>query len=335
MWDLIDESVGAVPPNCGCSYKAGTFSVESVCFTGGKTILVFFSILVGGFGLGTAGPGATEMGTARIAAAKMLETINRKPLVDINQPGKKLTGKVAGELVLDNVMFEYKKKGTGGAAAGEDVQPVFGGVNLKIPAGKTVALVGESGCGKSTIAKLVQRFYDPSGGSILLDGTDLKKLDLKDLRSNIGVVSQEPLLFNTSVLENIRNGKPGASDAECIEAAKKANAHEFIDNFPDKYHTGVGPKGSKLSGGQKQVRARARGSDPEAASQRERASSERLLTLPAFFRTQRVAIARAILRNPAVLILDEATSALDNQYVRARQRRAQERLAQAKRARKS
>ncbi|GMI25951.1 hypothetical protein TeGR_g2851, partial [Tetraparma gracilis] len=279
MWDLLDESVGAVPPNCGCSYKAGTFSVESVCFTGGKTILVFFSILVGGFGLGTAGPGAKEMGKARIAAAKMLETINRKPLVDINQPGKKLTGKVAGELVLDNVMFEYKKKGTGGAAAGEDVQPVFGGVNLKIPAGKTVALVGESGCGKSTIAKLVQRFYDPSGGSILLDGTDLKKLDLKDLRSNIGVVSQEPLLFNTSVLENIRNGKPGASDAECIEAAKKANAHEFIDNFPDKYHTGVGPKGSKLGGGQK----------------------------------QRVAIARAILRNPAVLILDEATSALDNQ----------------------
>jgi len=267
------EGLDMVSPNCGCGYTAGTFSVESVCFTGGKTILVFFSILVGGFGLGTAGPGAKELGKARIAAAKMLEVIERKPQVNIDKPGKKITS-IKGDLELKNVHFHYKKKG-----GDNSVQAVFGGVDLKIPAGKTVALVGESGCGKSTIAKLLQRFYDPNQGEILLDGQDISSLDLRDLRSNIGVVSQEPLLFNTSVMDNIRNGKPDATDAEVIAAAKMANAHTFIDQFPDKYLTSVGPKGSKLSGGQK----------------------------------QRVAIARAILRNPAILILDEATSALDNE----------------------
>ena len=110
---------------------------------------------------------------------------------------------------------------------------------MKIEAGQTVALVGESGCGKSTIARLVQRFYDPVGGFITLDGVDLKDLDLQDLRANIGVVSQEALLFDTSVLENIRIGKPSATDAECIEAAKNANAHEFISSFPEGYQTNV------------------------------------------------------------------------------------------------
>jgi len=138
--------------------------------------------------------------------------------------------------------------------------------------------VGESGCGKSTIAKLVQRFYDPSEGRILLDGVDLKDIAVADLRANIGVVSQEPLLFDKSIKENIRYGKPNASDEEIMQAAKNANAHKFISQFTDGYDTMVGPRGSRLSGGQK----------------------------------QRVAIARAILRNPPILILDEATSALDN-----------------------
>lgn len=144
--------------------------------------------------------------------------------------------------------------------------------------GQTVALVGESGCGKSTVAKLVQRFYDPSAGRILLDGVDLKDIAVSDLRSNIGVVSQEPLLFDKSIKENIRYGKPDASDEEIMQAAMNANAHTFILQFPDTYDTVVGPRGSKLSGGQK----------------------------------QRIAIARALLRNPPILILDEATSALDN-----------------------
>merc|ERR1712125_45157 len=147
-----------------------------------------------------------------------------------------------------------------------------------VGSGETVALVGESGCGKSTIAKLVQRFYDPTEGRVLLDGVDLKDIAVSDLRANIGVVSQEPLLFDKSIKENIRYGKPDASDQDIMNAAMNANAHAFISQFPDGYDTMVGPRGSKLSGGQK----------------------------------QRVAIARAILRNPAILILDEATSALDN-----------------------
>lgn len=138
--------------------------------------------------------------------------------------------------------------------------------------------VGESGCGKSTIAKLVQRFYDPTGGRILLDGTDLRDINVSDLRSCIGVVSQEPILFDVTIEENIRYGKPNATFEEIVEAARSANAHDFIMSFPDGYQTAVGPKGGKLSGGQK----------------------------------QRVAIARAILRDPPILILDEATSALDN-----------------------
>jgi len=138
--------------------------------------------------------------------------------------------------------------------------------------------VGESGCGKSTIAKLLQRFYDPNEGKILLDGVDLKDIALQDLRQIIGVVSQEPLLFDKSIRDNIRYGRLDASDDDIFEAARNANAHGFISKFPDGYDTLVGPRGGKLSGGQK----------------------------------QRVAIARALLRNPNILILDEATSALDN-----------------------
>mmetsp|Transcript_22245 Transcript_22245/g.46203 ORF Transcript_22245/g.46203 Transcript_22245/m.46203 type:complete len:1407 (-) Transcript_22245:54-4274(-) len=269
-------SMGMVNPKCGCGYSftdAGVGSVvsEQVCFTGGKTMLVFFSILVGAFGLGTAGPFSKAIREAMLAAAKMLEVINRVPDINIAATGKRELKVVQGDIGLLDVHFQYD------TGKGEP-QKVFGGVNLKIKAGTTVALVGESGCGKSTVARLVQRFYDPTGGTITLDGIDMKDLDLTSLRSHIGVVSQEALLFDTSVIENIRIGKPGASDQECIEAAKNANAHEFISNFPDGYNTVVGPRGGKLSGGEK----------------------------------QRVAIARALLRNPPILILDEATSALDN-----------------------
>ena len=112
--------------------------------------------------------------------------------------------------------------------------------------------VGESGCGKSTIAKLVQRFYDPTGGRILLDGTDLRDINVSDLRKCIGVVSQEPILFDATIEDNIRYGKPDATFEEIVEAAISANAHDFIMSFPDGYQTLVGPKGGKLSGGQKQ-----------------------------------------------------------------------------------
>lgn len=150
-----------------------------------------------------------------------------------------------------------------------------------------MALVGGSGSGKSTAVQLVERFYDPDRGSVLLDGTDLKDLDVKWLRQQIGLVSQEPILFSGTIADNIRLGKPGSSTFEEVQdAAKKANAHDFIMKFPKGYDTDVGTGGGKLSGGQK----------------------------------QRVAIARAIIKDPAILLLDEATSALDNESERVVQK---------------
>lgn len=266
--------LGVPSPNCGCGYSSESSGLEDLvtgqCMTGGKVLLTFFSILVGAFGLGTTGPFFQSLGAACLSAAKMLEVMERKPLIDVTGGGKALDT-VVGDIELRDVCFEYKnKKG--------ETQPVFDGLNLKVKAGQTVALVGESGCGKSTVARLVQRFYSPTTGQVLLDGHDISTLDIVNLRSHIGVVSQEALLFETSILNNIRYGKSGATDEQCIAAAKAANAHEFISSFPDGYQTNVGPRGSKLSGGEK----------------------------------QRVAIARALLRNPDILILDEATSALDN-----------------------
>ncbi len=150
-------------------------------------------------------------------------------------------------------------------------------INIKIPAGKTIAIIGKSGAGKSTLVSLLPRFYDPTEGSIFLDGVDLRDFDLTDLRKLFGIVSQEVVVFNMSVAENIALGKPGATREEIVRAAKLAYAHEFIDKLPQGYDTVLGKEGFSLSGGQK----------------------------------QRIAIARAILKNPPVLILDEATSHLD------------------------
>ncbi|CAF4325445.1 unnamed protein product, partial [Adineta steineri] len=153
--------------------------------------------------------------------------------------------------------------------------PILNKLSLKFPSGKTVALVGASGCGKSTTIQLIQRFYDPEHGQVLLDGRDIKTLNVAWLRSQIGIVSQEPVLFTGSIEENIRFGNPNATDDEVQAAAKMANAHEFIMDLPENYKT---TSGDKLSGGQK----------------------------------QRVAIARALVSKPKILLLDEATSALDN-----------------------
>ncbi|XP_074264683.1 ABC transporter B family member 2-like [Silene latifolia] len=176
--------------------------------------------------------------------------------------------KVEGSVELREVEFSYPSR--------PDVV-VFKDFNLKVKAGQSMALVGQSGSGKSSVISLILRFYDPTAGKVMVDGKDLKKLKLKSLRKHIGLVQQEPALFATSIYENIMYGKEGATESEVVEAAKLANAHNFISSLPEGYHTKVGERGVQLSGGQK----------------------------------QRVAIARAVLKNPAILLLDEATSALD------------------------
>lgn len=268
-WDTIDDTIPS--PNCGCGYEQSADSdlgadVLSGCVSGGRILMVFFSIVIGGFSAGQVGPGVKALAEARMAAAKLLAVIEREPEIgdcdeedesDKQKRKKRLCrDDVRGEIALENVHFSYRrepvqpKPENGDDTSAEDPHPatniVFGGCNLTIKAGETVALVGESGCGKSTIAKLVQRFYDPTDGRILLDGTDLKDINVRDLRSCIGVVSQEPLLFDTTIEDNIRYGKPDATFEEIVKAAESANAHDFIMSFPDGYQTKVGPKGGKF-----------------------------------------------------------------------------------------
>ena len=179
---------------------------------------------------------------------------------------------VKGHVRYDHVSFHYS----------DDETPVLSDISIDIPAGKSIALVGPSGSGKTTICSLLPRFYDVTGGSITVDGKDIRGLTLKSLRSQIGMVQQDVYLFDGTIKDNIAYGKPGASDEEIIKAAKCASIHDFIMELPDKYDTYVGEHGTRLSGGQK----------------------------------QRISIARVFLKNPPILILDEATSALDNESER-------------------
>ncbi len=190
-----------------------------------------------------------------------------------DRPGATPLGDVRGAIAFNDVGFGYEQEG----------RPVFDGLSLAIEPGECVALVGASGVGKSTLCALIPRFYDVTAGAITFDGRDVREVTLKSLRSSIGVVQQDVYLFSGTVAENLRYGRPGASDADVVAAAKAANAHGFISALPNGYATDIGQRGVKLSGGQK----------------------------------QRLTIARAFLKNPVVLIFDEATSALDNESERA------------------
>ncbi|CAI9109590.1 OLC1v1009434C1 [Oldenlandia corymbosa var. corymbosa] len=235
---------------------------------GGTVFAVGAAIAIGGLSLGSGLSNVKYFSEASAAADRIMEIIARVPKIDSdNMEGEILTN-VSGEVEFKHVEFAYPSRP-------ESV--IFKDFSLKIPAGKTVALVGGSGSGKSTVIALLQRFYDPLGGEILLDGVAINKLQLKWLRSQMGLVSQEPALFATTIKENILFGKEDASDEEVIEAAKASNAHNFICQLPQGYDTQVGERGVQMSGGQK----------------------------------QRIAIARAIIKAPKILLLDEATSALD------------------------
>lgn len=209
---------------------------------------------------------------------RFLDVIDTEPEIK-NSPDAVPLTQVSGDVRYDDVSFSYQKD-----------EPVLSHVSFHIPAGKSVALVGPSGGGKTTICSLLPRFYDVTEGSIFIDGTDIKTLTLESLRSQIGIVQQDVYLFCGSVKENIAYGKPGASMKEIIDAAKKANIHDFIQSLPDGYDTFVGERGTRLSGGQK----------------------------------QRISIARVFLKNPPILILDEATSALDNESERHIQKSLEE-----------
>lgn len=196
------------------------------------------------------------------------EIMDIEPDIKDAPDAKELTD-VKGSITFENVSFQYR----------DGADKVLNNVSLDVPAGAYMALVGSSGAGKTTLCSLIPRFYDVTEGAIRIDGTDIRDVTLKSLRNHIGMVQQDVYLFSGTIFENISYGKPGCTREEVIEAAKNANAHEFIMSFPDGYDTDVGQRGIKLSGGQK----------------------------------QRLSIARVFLKNPEILIFDEATSALDNE----------------------
>jgi len=254
-----------------CSYSLafwyGARLIIDKGYTGGQVFNIVFAILTGSIAIGTASPSISAIAEGQSAAQRLFEVINRKPNMDTETSGIVLED-IKGDVELKDVFFRYPAR---------PEQLILDGLCLQVPSGTTMAIVGESGSGKSTIISLVERFYDPQTGEVLVDGVNIKSLQLHWLRGKISLVSQEPLLFMTSIKDNITYGKEDATLEEIKRAAELANAANFIEKLPNAYETMVGQRGAQLSGGQK----------------------------------QRIAIARAILKNPKILFLDEATSALD------------------------
>uniref|UniRef100_A0AAR2IQS5 ABC-type xenobiotic transporter n=1 Tax=Pygocentrus nattereri TaxID=42514 RepID=A0AAR2IQS5_PYGNA len=239
-------------------------------YTTGTLLTVFFAVIIGAFGLGQTSPNVQAFSSARGAAHKVFSIIDHHPNIDSFSDAGHKPDVVKGDIEFKNIHFSYPSR--------QDVK-VLDGMNLKISSGQTIALVGSSGCGKSTTVQLLQRFYDPQEGVVGIDGHDIRSLNVRCLRELIGVVSQEPVLFATTIAENIRYGREDVTQEEIEQATREANAYDFIMKLPDKFETLVGDRGTQMSGGQK----------------------------------QRIAIARALVRNPKILLLDEATSALDTE----------------------
>uniref|UniRef100_A0A4W2DG11 ATP binding cassette subfamily B member 1 n=1 Tax=Bos indicus x Bos taurus TaxID=30522 RepID=A0A4W2DG11_BOBOX len=248
----------------------GTSLVLSGEYSIGQVLTVFFSVLIGAFSIGQASPNIEAFANARGAAYEVFKIIDHKPSIDSYSNTGHKPDNIKGNLEFRNVHFHYPSR--------NEVK-ILKGLNLKVGSGQTVALVGNSGCGKSTTVQLMQRLYDPTEGMVSIDGQDIRTINVRYLREIIGVVSQEPVLFATTIAENIRYGREDVTMDEIQKAVKEANAYDFIMKLPNKFDTLVGERGAQLSGGQK----------------------------------QRIAIARALVRNPKILLLDEATSALDTE----------------------
>ncbi|XP_075413697.1 ATP-binding cassette sub-family B member 5 [Tenrec ecaudatus] len=256
----------------GLAFWYGTSLILSgdPAYTIGTVLAIFFSVTHSSYCFGAAAPHLETFTIARGAAFNVFQVIDKRPTIDTFSTTGYKPEYIEGTVEFKNVSFSYPSRPS---------IKILKGLSLRINSGETVALVGSSGSGKSTAVQLLQRLYDPNDGLITVDEKDLRTLNVRHYREHIGVVSQEPVLFGTSISNNIKYGRDGVTDEEIEKAAKEANAYDFIMEFPNKFNTLVGEKGAQLSGGQK----------------------------------QRIAIARALVRNPRILILDEATSALDTE----------------------
>ncbi|KAJ8353931.1 hypothetical protein SKAU_G00214980 [Synaphobranchus kaupii] len=254
------------------SFRFGAWLIEEDHMTFEGVFLVVSAVLYGAMAIGEANSFTPNYSKAKISAAHLFMLINRVPAIDNDSEEGEKPDQFDGNVKFQNVQFHYPSR--------PDV-PVLQGLSMRVKKGQTLALVGSSGCGKSTIVQLLERFYDPIEGAVMLDQHNSKELNIHWLRAQMGIVSQEPVLFDCSLAENIAYGDNSrvVSQEEITEVAKAANIHSFIESLPQKYKTQAGDKGTQLSGGQK----------------------------------QRVAIARALLRKPKLLLLDEATSALDTE----------------------
>ncbi|XP_032757840.1 bile salt export pump isoform X2 [Rattus rattus] len=251
-------------------WYGSTLVLDEEEYTPGTLVQIFLCVILAAMNIGHASSCLEIFSTGCSAATNIFQTIDRQPVIDcMSGDGYKLD-RIKGEIEFHNVTFHYPSR--------PDVK-ILDNLNMVIKPGETTALVGSSGAGKSTALQLIQRFYDPCEGMVTLDGHDIRSLNIRWLRDQIGIVEQEPVLFSTTIAENIRFGREDATMEDIVQAAKDANAYNFIMALPQQFDTLVGEGGGQMSGGQK----------------------------------QRVAIARALIRNPKILLLDMATSALDNE----------------------